>query len=314
MDIDLEKQSDLLLGISSLEQTEHGLLPLRFNEANAWDGLEGFMQGCPAGVRISFASDARRLVLTLRLGEAPFDCGRGTVDVLVDGKTIASVTPEAPLKDGQRFVVATDLPSGYESAVVYLPTYRKAEIESFQLEGATFVRAYRPFKERILFIGDSITQGYGSSPADCYAARYARLTHRDFLNLGIGGACMPGHLPETLRVDDYSEVVFAFGTNDANNFRTPEVIAESLGNFVAFMKGRPPRVTIWSPVPWPQGEREGKRDYWCRVVDAIRSFAASHPEIRFVDGARVLPWNDDYFADGTHPNTVGMAMLSHAFC
>ena len=314
MDIDLRERRDLFPGCSGCTETDDGLLLSRFDEDNAWAGLGGFMQGCAAGIRIASVTDARRLRLALRLGPAPFEFGRGTVDVLVDDRTVYSRQPEGPCEDGQRFVVEVALPSGRKEVTVYLPTYRQAAVEALSLDGATFADPVRSFRGRILFIGDSITQGYGSSPADCYAARYARLTGRDFLNLGIGGACMPARLPETLRVDDCSEVVFAFGTNDANNSRKPGELRVALGNFIAFMKDRPPRVTIWSPVPWPQGEREGKRDSWELVSGAIRTFVAAAPTVRYVDGATILPWDDGYFVDGIHPNTVGMAMVAHGFC
>ena len=43
--------------------------------------------------------------------------------------------------------------------------------------------------------------------------------------------------------------------------------------------------------------------------DGLESLAAEFPNVKFVDGTVLLPFDDRYFADGLHPNDCGEDLL-----
>ena len=78
-----------------------------------------------------------------------------------------------------------ELPEGEKNVVVYLPADATVLVKDFEMNGA-----YTPAKkgEKVLWIGDSITQGYGPlRSAHTYVSVANRLLNYDIVNQGIGG-------------------------------------------------------------------------------------------------------------------------------
>ena len=78
-----------------------------------------------------------------------------------------------------------ELPEGKKSVVIYLPADATILVRNFEINAA----AARPQKnEKVLWMGDSITQGYGPLRSGIiYVSVANRLLNYDIINQGIGG-------------------------------------------------------------------------------------------------------------------------------
>ena len=103
------------------------------------------------------------------------------------------------------------LPEGEKEVVLYLPADATVLIRNFTIDGDV-----TPAKknEKVLWLGDSITQGYGPlRSAQTYVSVANRLLNYDIINQGIGGYVydkksllkMPGYTPD--------KIIVALGTN-----------------------------------------------------------------------------------------------------
>ena len=103
------------------------------------------------------------------------------------------------------------LPEGKKDVILYLPADATVLIRNFEIDGA-----YTPAKknEKVLWLGDSITQGYGPlRSAETYVSVANRLLNYDIINQGIGGYVydkkslmkMEGYTPD--------KIIVALGTN-----------------------------------------------------------------------------------------------------
>ncbi len=295
----------LLKGALAVEKTTEGVQPLRFTMSVAW---KGGIQTHPAGIRLESVTDAEYFRMRVRLGKSQHPLARGAFDLFLDGRYFRSFIPDAPYTEGQVFAFGSALPPGPEKKLVlYFPTYRETEV----LETASDLEL-RPGAEypgRILFLGDSITHGYGTTPGFNYAAQYARHLGLDFVNLGIGGACFPDLLPEGLLKLDCCELVIAYGCNDT---RAPDPLHDTerrLRALLAFAVREPWRITVLSPCHNGH-EKTEMAPVFAGVKNVIRQVVSEFPAVRFLDGFDAFPNEPEYFVDGTHLNTAGAARLA----
>ena len=78
-----------------------------------------------------------------------------------------------------------ELPEGDKRVTVYLPADATVVIKDFDIDGG-----YTPVKKgmKVLWLGDSITQGFGPLRTSCtYVSVANRLLDYDIINQGIGG-------------------------------------------------------------------------------------------------------------------------------
>jgi len=176
-----------------------------------------------------------------------------------------------------------------------------------------------PEEKRVVFMGDSITQGWahhGVPPEPADAAK-------DYVNRGISGQTTPQMLlrfrQDVIDLKPAAVVIFA-GINDiAGNTgdMTPEQTEENLASMADLAKANGIRVVLCSisPVfdfPWRPG-----RDPATKIVALnswIKSYAASHGYVyvdfysAMVDERGGLP--DKLSKDGVHPNPAGYAIMT----
>ena len=108
------------------------------------------------------------------------------------------------------------LSAGMKNVVIYLPADATVLIRNFEIDS----KAERPVKnEKVLWLGDSITQGFGPlRSAQTYVSVANRLLNYDIINQGIGGYVydkksllkMPDYTPDSLRKRNPCFVYFSF--------------------------------------------------------------------------------------------------------
>ncbi len=203
--------------------------------------------------------------------------------------------------------------------------------------------------KKIVFLGDSITQGVGASkPENCYVSVFEKNTGAKCVNLGISGTRIARQHKLTenepvfdrdfcSRISDIDEdsdiVVIVGGTNDFGHGdaqigtpddRTPDTFYGALHTLYRGLLERLPMATIVVVTPLHRKNEESAcgdnkpapvgvlREY----VEIIRSVAEiySLPVLDLFAAGGMQPRieiiNQTYFVDGLHPNDNGHALMA----
>jgi hypothetical protein len=262
-----------------------------------------------AGVRLECRTDAEALRLYFRFfrGESRDWYG---LDLYVDGCLYSHM--EGAMDDPDHVNWLTELPAGEKLVTVYLPCLAGVEILELELKNASFFQKTEQ-KGKILFLGDSITQGLDSHfPSFCYAALVANQRQSDFLNQGNGGEIFNPEilLPLDLKPDF---AVIAFGTNDwaATDRETVTRNATAfLDKFCMIWPDLP--AVVLSPL-W-RGDRFDRRtDGFAHeeVEQILRAAAAAHPQLTVISGYSLMPKIEYLMQDNRlHPNDLGFMVYA----
>ena len=179
-----------------------------------------------------------------------------------------------------------------------------------ELDDGAFVRPHK-YDCKMLFIGDSITQGWASSlDSYSYAYRISSFFNAESVIQGIGGAYFNEESFDSLPFDP--DIVFvAYGTNDFGHYKTYDELRAHceahLGLIAEEYKGK--KVFVLSPI-WRE-QRDGKAMgtfEGCRaiIIDAAEKLGLIH-----IDGLKLVPPLPSLFADGfLHPNDNGFSLYA----
>ncbi|WP_408069260.1 SGNH/GDSL hydrolase family protein [Butyrivibrio sp. JL13D10] len=193
-----------------------------------------------------------------------------------------------------------DLPEGNKRVAIYLPADATVLLKDFEINA----EAKRPDKkERVLWLGDSITQGYGPlRSAQTYVSVANRILDYDVINQGIGGyiydkkSLMPmsGYVPD--------KIIVALGTNNNHDATKTSDITEYYDTLIDLYGSDIPILCI-SPI-W-RGDNPEDYDNFLGYCNMIKKVAGSYKNVTVVDGFTLVPHLSEYFLDNLHPNLLG---------
>ena len=191
------------------------------------------------------------------------------------------------------------LPEGKKDVILYLPADATVLIRYFEIDGA-----YTPAKknEKVLWLGDSITQGYGPlRSAETYVSVTNRLLNYDIINQGIGGYVydkkslmkMEGYTPD--------KIIVALGTNQfgCETMKDVEEYYETLTGIYGT------KIPILCISPLWRGDLPEQLPVLERFCENVKKIASQYPNVTVVDGFKLVPHLPEYFLDNLHPNVVG---------
>ena len=256
------------------------------------------------GIRLEMVTDAENISFEFKVykGDCAFGLG-SSVDAWING-ALYSVTP---IKDFSGRV-SISLPSGEKSVSIYLPNYSRFSIKNFTLDGS--YKSVKDKGQRLLVIGDSITQGYGSAFASgSYFNELQRRTGYNMLNQGIGG--LPFASEQLMYVDGFApdKIIVFLGTNWYNvSSYDYEKEASDFYDKLLLMYPDTPILAI-SPVWRNEDGLDRERFDWCREI--VKRECKKRTRINFLDGYSLIPCIDDCFCDGIHPTEYGTLMLTN---
>ena len=191
------------------------------------------------------------------------------------------------------------LPEGRKDVVIYLPADATVLIRECDIDGA-FTPARK--KEKVLWLGDSITQGFGPlRSGQTYVSVANRLLNWDILNQGIGGYVydkkslmkMDGYMPD--------KIVVALGTNQFGCETMTDV--EEYYETLTGLYGE--KVPILCVTPLWRGDVPGGFPTLKRFCENVAKIAGRYPNVTVVDGFALVPHLPEYFLDNLHPNALG---------
>ena len=223
-----------------------------------------------------------------------------TVEVFIDGLTQEIRYVKDMEKEG---TLQFELPEGEKNVIIYLPADATMLIRDFEIN-AEVVPAVKG--EKVLWLGDSITQGYGPlRSAYTYVSIANRLLNYVIINQGIGGYIYDKNV--ITQMNDYrpDKIIVALGTNQFGT-ETMEGIEEY---YVQLKKvyGDTPVLCI-SPI-WRGDHPEGY-DTLVRFCEDVKRIAGQYQNITVVDGFKLVPHLPEYYLDKLHPNVIGAELYA----
>ncbi len=279
---------------------------LRFSKCTesqvlAWHSLEpilGERAETTTGVRIDLHTDSSRFA---------FCAPRGSrFDIYINNVFKYSLTEDTLTQ--RKYEIPL---SGNDNRVtLYLPCHDIGTLEYIELDdGANFYP--HKFLRKLLFIGDSITQGWDSGyDSLSYAQRVSRFFDADSVIQGIGGGFFDESVLDTALDFEPDAVIVAFGTND---WRRAGSIDELERRASAFLDKlcriyNDKKLIGISPI-W-RGDSYGESLDFDEVCNAVKKQICGHGML-LVDGFTLTPHMPEFFADYVlHPNALGFSIYS----
>ena len=319
--------------------TEGGLIPRRFCKAQeeVYRSHEAYFLRTRAtsGVRLECRTNATALEISCRAFAGSAKDWYG-FDLKVDGMLYGHF--EGKLKESDRIHWTQALPQGEKTVTLYLPCLTGVEILEVNLKDAAVCQPV-DHAEKILVMGDSITQGYSAHfPSMTNIAQMAAYRNADYLNQAIGGETFH---PEILTPLDWKPTmaVIAYGSNDWA-LKDRQRLIEDGGAFLKrFHDLYPDLPTVVVTPVWradaltrrkhfhelspEQPTGAGRADdptrpsdnFQLEEVDGIlRELAAQYPNMRCVCGWKLLPQVRELLDDVAHPNELGFTVYAARLC
>ena len=237
------------------------------------------------------------------------------LDFTTDSKNIAlKVTKDAKFElkiNGNIIQQTTDgslsgTLSGKDRVTVVFPRHSVGFIESLELDnGAT--AAPIEYNKKILFIGDSITQGWNSKyDSMCYAQRVVDFFDAKAVCNGIGGSYFAKGSFDKIDFEP-DTVIVAYGCNDFKHYKTMDERTKNADEFLkeATSAYADKQLVYVLPIPRLDVEGDAKAEFEC-MREKFMGIAKGYG-FKILDGYRIIPANDDFYADSLHPNDLGFS-------
>lgn len=253
-----------------------------------------------ASITIEFFTDASSIAFDCVFPYTPTDLD--TLDVFADGVLVDSFNVDDTPCGGVRLV--SELPAGKKRVTLYMPCDGRAEIGDLELDG-TFADKVKK-RERVMFIGDSITQGYGPYLSSMtYVNCFARLIDCEVFNQGIGGYYYDEKFIMPLDTQKPDMIIVAMGTNQIRSADKAERVKE----FYKALDAVYPDVKKLAVTPLWRVVTDEEMNALLELSAAIRATCAEH-DIPVVDGFELVPHSKKWFKDGLHPNASGCMLYA----
>ena len=242
---------------------------------------------------LEFRTDATEFSFEYKVLPTP---AMDTVELMVD-KVLMKIYNTKELEQEGRMTF--QLPEGEKDVVVYLTGDCKIGIRNFEINGKVepAIKA-----EKVLWIGDSITQGYGPyRTSHMYVSSANRYLNYDIINQGVGGyrydakllTEMPGYKPD--------KIIVSYGTNQYKEDgaeESVELFYKKLGELYR-------EIPVLCITPIWRGDQSETYDVFKGFGKKIMKICEKYHNIKVVDGLKLVPHLPEYFLDGLHPNALG---------
>ena len=192
-----------------------------------------------------------------------------------------------------------ELPEGEKNVVIYLPADATVLIKNFAID-AKIVPAVKG--EKVLWLGDSITQGYGPlRSSNTYVSVANRILNYDIINQGIGGYVYDKN--SLMKMEGYNpdKIIVALGTNQYGD-DDMSVVEEYYETLIGIYGKEIPILCI---TPLWRGDSVDGLPVLMDFCEKVRNIAGQHKNVKIVDGMKMIPHFPEYFLDNLHPNCLG---------
>ena len=227
-------------------------------------------------------------------------------DVLVDGKLYAH--REGSISRDNQIVWEAALPQGKKRVKICFPHLASVEVKRLEWKNAASVQP-AVHKERLLCLGDSITQGYVTHFASyAYPHLLAEALDAVVLNQAIGGETFDPPMLDTDLDFEPTIVTIAYGTNDWRCKRRDAFLRDAEEYLARARKNWPvAHIAVVSPIWRPDGAQLSGDFPFEEMRVMLGQLVKAH-RIALIDGGGLVPEIAALFHDGVHPNDLGMLL------
>lgn len=295
---------EITVGAEQILVDENGLI--RFykctqKQNDAWLALSetlGMRAKTTTGIRFDFHTDSSSVTVNTETGAA--------YDLLIDGVIVKH------LSTAENKSLTFALPEGDSRVTFVFPSHGTGSIRSVEVDDGSYVKRHE-FDTKILFMGDSITQGHKSDyDSISYAYQTSFFFNADTMIQGIGGAIFHETTFDPEIKYDPDTVIIAYGTNDFGRYKTLDELRYHTAAFLDAVKSRygDKKVICLSPI-WRGDDATPKAMGLfseCRsvIIDEILSHGFIH-----IDGYKLAPHDPWFYSDAyLHPNSTGFGIYA----
>ena len=218
-----------------------------------------------------------------------------SVELWIDGQAAEIRYVKDMEKEG---ALSFDLPEGSKNVMIYLPADATMVIRNFEING-TYKQAEK--KEKVLWMGDSITQGFGPlRSGHTYVSVANRLLNYDIINQGIGGYVYDKNV--LMQMYDYKpdKIIISMGTNQ---FGTESM--EGIEEYYELLKEIYGDTPVLCILPLWRDDVPNGLPTLIKFCNNLKKIAEKYSNITVVDGFKLVPHLPEYFLDKLHPNCLG---------
>lgn len=266
-----------------------------------------------AGITLEFDTDSENLSLSVEMSAA-CDYRWFVHSVFANEQRIGEITGFIPENETAVATGSFKLGEGVKRIRIVFPWNECSRIKNLELDdGAQVVPISK--KRKILFFGDSITQGYTTwLPENSYASRIAHRLNANTINKAIGGTSYWPELAKTR--DDFQPdmIVIAYGANDWNA-KTENEFATDSKEFCRNLRDTYPKakIVVLTPI-WSNTRAEKQKDRWpfANLGSHLKELENIVENLTVIQGTDFVPEDIACFAeDQVHPNDIGFAYYAH---
>lgn len=247
------------------------------------------------------ASTAKTLEFTTKATSLSFDYqilwvgSQDSFELCIDGL----ITEIKYVKDLEKEGTITfDMPEGEKKVIVYLPADELVVIKNFEIN-AEVKPAVKG--EKVLWLGDSITQGFGPlRSSQTYVSVANRLLNYDIINQGIGGYVYDPRVLVEMEGYKPDKIIVALGTNQYGT----ESMAD-IEKYYEIITKLYKDIPILAITPLWRGDNMEGIPTLIKFCDKLKDIIKKYPIVTMVEGWKLVPHLPEYFLDNLHPNQLG---------
>lgn len=290
--LDIKQESD---GIHFYKCTE--------KQNKAWTALShdlGVRALTTTGIRFDFITDSKILKLAAVSGNK--------FDIWINGLLQEQIL----MDDLSDRISNVNLGDGEKRVMIAFPSHTTAVLSSVEIEEKSFLKPSK-FDRKMLFLGDSITQGWESEyDTLSYAYRVGMNFDADFVIQGIGGAYYHKSTFDTDIKYEPDTVIVALGTNDYFSYHDVGLVIDASREYLSLVKQRysDRRIVVITPIWRADKDEESLANKFMPIRKGIEK-EALNLGLEVVDGFKMVPHIGKFFADGfLHPNDMGFGIYA----
>lgn len=296
-----EQLKKIYYGALNFDETEDGYLQAFQYTRQQMDYFEKvsefWFERCSASTAktLEFQTTAQTFSMEYKI---IWEGSEDTVEVVEDGLISKIWYVKDLAKEGK---LTYRLAEGRKTVMIYLPADATMLIRNFEVDAEVYPVEK---KEKVLWLGDSITQGYGPlRSAHTYVSVANRLLNYDILNQGIGGYVYDKNV--LIDMDGYrpDKIIVSMGTNQYGT-ESMQDVEEYYEKLMEIYEDIP--VLCITPI-WRGDNPEGV-DTLAEFCEKLKKICEHYSNITIVEGFKLVPHLSEYFLDDLHPNALGMEL------
>ena len=306
MILNLEQIKSITVGALDVWQEEDGFYFARCTpkQVEEWYKIRqdlGRNAESTAGVRLDFHTNSKLFSFT--------PSKQGKYEIYIDD-VLTYYYVKDDFADGMKKEISLD---GAEHRItLYLPAHSKGILEAVEIDDGATITVHK-FDCKMLFIGDSITQGWDSTwDSLSYAQCASRFFNAESVNQGISGSMFREEPFDANIAFEPDIVIVAYGTNDWNYFRDIEKAKEHCSKFLDAIVERYGGKKIFgiSPIWRKDKVKNTAMGSFEACTSYVKENIISHGMI-LIDGETLTPHHEDFYFDKfLHPNTIGFEIYA----